>query len=64
MNHGPRVQVSARHGDVTNVRAGAWADARVFRDGRWHFEDAPDDLRTIHHVAGGQFLVKGAPVQG
>jgi hypothetical protein len=23
-----------------------------------------DDLRTIHHVAGGQFLVTGAPVQG
>ena len=43
---------------------GAWADERVFRDGRWHFEDAPDDLRTIHHVAGGQFLVTGAPVQG
>lgn len=43
---------------------GAWADARVFRDGRWHFESAPDDLRTIHHVAGGQFLVTGAPVQG
>jgi len=43
---------------------GAWADARVFRDGRWHFEDAPDELRTIHHVAGGQFLVTGAPVQG
>ena len=43
---------------------GAWADDRVFRDGRWHFDDAPDELRTIHHVAGGQFLVTGAPVQG
>ena len=43
---------------------GAWADDRVFRDGRWHFEAAPDALRTIHHVAGGQFLVTGAPVQG
>ena len=43
---------------------GAWADERVFRDGRWHFEGAPDELRTIHHVAGGQFLVTGAPVQG
>lgn len=43
---------------------GAWADARVFRDGHWHFDEAPDALRTIHHVAGGQFLVTGAAVQG
>ena len=43
---------------------GAWADERVFRDGRWHFENAPDELRTIHHVAGGQFFVTGASVQG
>jgi len=33
----------------------AWADSRVFRDGRWHFDDAPDELRTLHHVAGGAF---------
>jgi flavin reductase (DIM6/NTAB) family NADH-FMN oxidoreductase RutF len=43
---------------------GAWADERVFSDGRWHFDDAPDELRTIHHVAGGQFLVTGGTVQG
>jgi flavin reductase (DIM6/NTAB) family NADH-FMN oxidoreductase RutF len=43
---------------------GAWADDRVFREGHWHFDDAPDDLRTIHHVAGGQFLLTGAVVQG
>jgi len=47
-------------GEVTN----AWADDRVFRDGRWYFDDASDDLRTIHHVAGGQFFVTGASVQG
>ncbi len=43
---------------------GAWADDRVFRDGHWHFDDAPDDLRTIHHVAGGQFLLIGEVVHG
>jgi flavin reductase (DIM6/NTAB) family NADH-FMN oxidoreductase RutF len=43
---------------------GAWADERVFSNGHWHFDDAPDDLRTIHHVAGGQFLVTGEVVQG
>lgn len=42
----------------------AWADSRVFRDGRWHFDEASDALRTIHHVAGGQFFVTGAAVQG
>ncbi len=42
----------------------AWADERVFRDGRWHFDEVPDDLRTIHHVAGGQFFTSGAAVQG
>lgn len=42
----------------------AWADARVFRDGRWHFESAPDALRTLHHVAGGQFYATGESVQG
>jgi flavin reductase (DIM6/NTAB) family NADH-FMN oxidoreductase RutF len=47
-------------GDVV----GAWADGRVFRDGRWQFDTAPDHLRTIHHVAGGQFFLTGAAVQG
>ena len=40
----------------------ARADARVFSGGRWHFESAPDELRTIHHIAGGRFYAIGAPV--
>ena len=41
----------------------AYADERVFsqnKDGqfRWHFEEH-DDLRTIHHVAGGSFFATG-----
>lgn len=36
----------------------AWADDRVFRDGSWHFE-GQDDLRTIHHVSGGNFMATG-----
>jgi flavin reductase (DIM6/NTAB) family NADH-FMN oxidoreductase RutF len=43
---------------------GAWADERVFRDGRWNFDDGPDELRTIHHVAGGHFFVTGEVVSG
>ena len=42
----------------------AWADERVFRQGRWHFDTAPAELRTLHHVAGGQFIVAGPTVQG
>ncbi|HEY9210197.1 MAG TPA: flavin reductase family protein [Methylotenera sp.] len=36
----------------------AYADERVFSDGRWHFEGY-DELRTIHHVAGGSFFATG-----
>jgi flavin reductase (DIM6/NTAB) family NADH-FMN oxidoreductase RutF len=40
----------------------AWADARVFSEGRWHFEDAPPELRSLHHVASGRFYAIGEPV--
>jgi flavin reductase (DIM6/NTAB) family NADH-FMN oxidoreductase RutF len=36
----------------------AYADERVFSDGHWHFDDH-DDLRTIHHIAGGVFYATG-----
>jgi len=39
----------------------AQADERVFSEGRWHFE-GHDDLRTLHHVAGGHFIVDGEAV--
>ncbi|WP_197506406.1 flavin reductase family protein [Acidovorax sp. RAC01] len=41
----------------------AWADDRVFRHGHWEFEGAPDALRTLHYVAGGQFYATGASVK-
>ncbi|CAG1018237.1 cob(II)yrinic acid a,c-diamide reductase [Burkholderiaceae bacterium] len=38
----------------------AWADTRVFADGRWITDPALDPaLRTIHYVAGGQFFATG-----
>ena len=40
----------------------AWADDRVFRNGHWEFETAPDELRTLHYVAGGQFYAIGESV--
>jgi flavin reductase (DIM6/NTAB) family NADH-FMN oxidoreductase RutF len=41
----------------------AWADNRVFSQGRWHFEDAPDALRTVHYVSGGQFYAIGESIK-
>ena len=40
----------------------AWADDRVFRNGHWEFETAPNELRTLHYVAGGQFYAIGESV--
>ena len=40
----------------------AYADERVFSDGHWHFEEH-DELRTIHHIAGGAFFATGAAIQ-
>jgi flavin reductase (DIM6/NTAB) family NADH-FMN oxidoreductase RutF len=41
----------------------AHADERVFSEGHWHFA-GHDGLRTVHHVAGGHFLVIGDEAQG
>jgi flavin reductase (DIM6/NTAB) family NADH-FMN oxidoreductase RutF len=42
----------------------AWADPRVFHHNRWRFTDpALAPLRTIHHVAGGNYLADGAWVR-
>jgi len=35
----------------------------VFSEGHWHFEGF-DQLRTLHHVAGGHFLTIGQPIDG
>ncbi len=45
-------------GEVT----AAFADDRVFSDGRWHFE-GHDALRTLHYIAGGEFLSTGPSIQ-
>lgn len=40
----------------------AWADPRVFSDGRWHFDGTDSTLRTLHYVAGGQFFATGESI--
>lgn len=38
----------------------AWADARVFSNGHWTYdEQTPPELQTLHYVAGGRFLSVG-----
>lgn len=37
----------------------AWADDRIFDNGRWKFDEAPDELKTLHYIAGGQFYLIG-----
>ena len=47
-------------GDVVR----AWADERAFADGRYRpVHEIPPELRTIHHLGAGQFVVPGQQVQ-
>lgn len=41
----------------------AQADPRVFRDGRWRFEDADPALLTLHHLGAGVFALPASTVQ-
>lgn len=54
--------VAGPHDLILAEVVSAWADERVFSGGRWHFETAPDALRSLHHVAGGAFYAVGSPV--
>jgi flavin reductase (DIM6/NTAB) family NADH-FMN oxidoreductase RutF len=42
----------------------AQADARVFVNGRWVFDDGNAHLHSLHHLGGGNFGVIGGVVQG
>ena len=52
----PDAPLAARHDLFLAEVTAAWADSRVFRQGRWHVDEATDGLRTLHHVAGGAFF--------
>lgn len=41
----------------------AWADSRVFDGRHWLFDEAPDELRSLHYIAGGQFYTTGKGIQ-
>jgi flavin reductase (DIM6/NTAB) family NADH-FMN oxidoreductase RutF len=58
----PTPETEAQHDLFLGQVTGAWADRRVFDGGHWHFDQAPDGLRTLHHVAGGHYLAIGNAV--
>ena len=55
-------QVAAAHDLFLAEVVHAWADPRVFSQGRWQFDQADDALRSLHYIAGGQFYAIGAGV--
>jgi flavin reductase (DIM6/NTAB) family NADH-FMN oxidoreductase RutF len=57
----PEPHIQERYDLFLGEVIAAQADARVFSNGRWIF-DGHDELRTLHHVAGGHFIVDGDAV--
>jgi flavin reductase (DIM6/NTAB) family NADH-FMN oxidoreductase RutF len=58
----PEPHIEATYDLFLGEVVAAWADDRVYRDGRWSFDDADPSLRSLHHVAGGHFLAIGERV--
>lgn len=58
----PRPDNERRHDLFLAEVVAAQADERVFRDGRWRFDEAADELRTLHYFGGSVFAVTGAAV--
>lgn len=52
----PEPAIQQRHDLFLGQVVAAWADARVFDVGRWLFDSAPPDLRTLHHLGAGAFV--------
>ncbi|WP_177387370.1 flavin reductase [uncultured Campylobacter sp.] len=40
----------------------AYADERIFDGRHWLFEKIPDELKTLHYVAGGRYYLDGKAV--
>lgn len=58
----PEAHIEKAYDLFVGEAVAAWADPRVFEDGHWKFETAPEDLRTLHYVAGGRFYLIGDPI--
>lgn len=57
LRHIPEPHVEDAYDTVYGEVVAALADERVFRDGRWRFDEGNAQLHTLHHLGGGQFAV-------
>lgn len=55
----PEAHIQTAYDLLLGEVVAAWADDSVFSHGRWHFDQ--DEMRTLHHVAGGYYFKIGAP---
>ncbi|MBE2984968.1 flavin reductase family protein [Campylobacter sp. RM9344] len=60
-------QISEPHNEQTydlfiGQVVAAYADDRIFDGGHWKFESVPDELKTLHYVAGGQYYLDGKAI--
>lgn len=55
----PEPHMESAYDLFVGTAVGAWADERVFSEGRWRFEDVPQSMQTLHYVAGGRFYAIG-----
>ena len=55
----PNPQQEQNYDSFMGEIVAVWADDRVFDGRHWLFDTAPDELRTVHYVAGGQFYAIG-----
>lgn len=57
----PRPDNQQRHDLFLAEVVAAQADDRVFKDGRWQFDNP--DLRTLHYYGGGSFALTGETIE-
>lgn len=57
LRHLPEPRVEDLYDTVYGEVVSAQADARVFANGRWSFDEHNSELHTLHHLGGGVFAV-------
>ncbi len=63
LRHIPEAHLEDAYDTVVGEVVSAQADARVFAEGRWRFEDDNAELHTLHHLGGGVFAVPSRTVR-
>jgi flavin reductase (DIM6/NTAB) family NADH-FMN oxidoreductase RutF len=61
--HLPEPGAEERYDTFYGEVVAAWADPRVFAQGRWSFTDDNTELHTLHHLGAGVFAWPGRTVQ-